>query len=180
MFFNRKGHTKWMIKELGLSLQEMIREDNPDKVIQMDTQEIDVVEEVSQYLLLSRDGKGVSTPGRKPKRKKHYNKGKTPGCLEGTPQTAGGQKVSKKITEDFIWGGLCPEFLQYYYSIGLRKKQELYMISQAIRCKSDVNLPPITRCILNNTFRLPFPCYMSGQQCFSGRLLLGMILQPAI
>ena len=40
-----------------------------------------------------------------------------------------------------IWEGLAPKFHPYYFSIGLRRKQELYVISQAIRCKSSFLKP---------------------------------------
>ena len=88
----------------------MVLEDNQDKVAQMDTQESDVVEVVSQDPPILGVLNVDSTPGGKPKRKKHSHKGKTPGGLEETPQIAGGQKFSKEITEDIIWGGLCPEY----------------------------------------------------------------------
>ena len=57
----------------------------------------------------------------------------------------------------YYLGCLCPEFKHYYYSIGLRMKQELYVISQAIRCKLDVTLLPNMRRVTPAYFKATIP-----------------------
>ena len=48
-----------------------------------------------------------------------------------------GVRLSNLITDYIAWKGINNEYKAYFYSIGARKKKELYAISQAIRCRQE-------------------------------------------
>ena len=84
------------MKELRLSLQELILEDNPDSITRMEVEESDKVEEVPWNPPISGCAKGDSTPGRIARRIKKSTKGRTPGDLEVTPQIDGIKSSQRK------------------------------------------------------------------------------------
>ena len=81
---------------------------------------------------LKKSARGDSTHGSKSKRKINSQTDDGSGGLEKAQQKPAGIKLSKEITENIIWDGMAPKYHPYYFSIGLRKKQELYIISQSI------------------------------------------------
>ena len=111
----------------------MVLDDSQDKAAPMETsQESIIIKAVIQDPPISKGTKGNST---------QIHKRKNPWRSGGNPQSL----------------GLCPEFRQYYYSIGFKNKQEFYMILEAIRCKLDVTLPPDTRLIPQAYFTFTIP-----------------------
>ena len=55
----------------------------------------------------------------------------------GEGEIPSGKHLSPLITDQIAWRGTCQEYLPFFYDIGARKKRELYVISQAIRCRQD-------------------------------------------
>ena len=146
-----------MIHELGLSLSVLSLEVRRDQEIPLEGQEDLSVHDLLKLPLSTKGAKGGSTRGSKSKRNNESQTDNGSGGLQKAQLgIQAGIKLSKEITEDIIWDSLASEYHQFYFSIGIRKKQELYVISQSIRCKTGL-LKPDTKRITKVYLRASIP-----------------------